>query len=81
MALHAFTAGEKSFTHWLGVVPFLTQDAGRTLDYMWSIQNSERLSFLILREVGLALKLLIEVETSGLPVIRPKNPHCSPVPC
>ncbi len=27
---------------WLGVVPYLTQDAiGRTLDYMSSIQNSE----------------------------------------
>jgi methyltransferase (TIGR00027 family) len=31
-----------SFFTWLGVVPYLTQDAvGRTLDYMSSIQNSE----------------------------------------
>jgi O-methyltransferase involved in polyketide biosynthesis len=30
------------FSTWLGVVPYLTQDAiGRTLDYMSSIQNSE----------------------------------------
>ena len=31
-----------AFFTWLGVVPYLTQDAiGRTLDYMSSIQNSE----------------------------------------
>ncbi len=31
-----------AFVTWLGVVPYLTQDAiGRTLDYMSSIQNSE----------------------------------------
>jgi O-methyltransferase involved in polyketide biosynthesis len=31
-----------AFFTWLGVVPYLTQDAiGGTLDYMSSIQNSE----------------------------------------
>jgi methyltransferase (TIGR00027 family) len=37
-----FQQNPPTFFTWLGVVPYLTQDAiGRTLDYMWSIQNSE----------------------------------------
>jgi len=37
-----FQQNSPSFFTWLGVVPYLTQDAiGRTLDYMSSIQNSE----------------------------------------
>jgi hypothetical protein len=36
------SAEPPAFFTWLGVVPYLTQDAiGRTLDYMSSIQNSE----------------------------------------
>jgi O-methyltransferase involved in polyketide biosynthesis len=38
----AFNQNSPAFFTWLGVVPYLTQDAiGRTLDYMSSIQNSE----------------------------------------
>ena len=38
----AFNRTRPRFFTWLGVVPYLTQDAiGRTLDYMSSIQNSE----------------------------------------
>ena len=38
----AFEQNSPAFFTWLGVVPYLTQDAiGRTLDYMSSIQNSE----------------------------------------
>jgi methyltransferase (TIGR00027 family) len=37
-----FQQSSPAFFTWLGVVPYLTQDAiGRTLDYMSSIQNSE----------------------------------------
>jgi methyltransferase (TIGR00027 family) len=37
-----FQQNSPAFFNWLGVVPYLTQDAiGRTLDYMSSIQNSE----------------------------------------
>ena len=37
-----FDENSPAFFTWLGVVPYLTQDAiGRTLDYMSSIQNSE----------------------------------------
>ncbi len=37
-----FHQNSPAFFTWLGVVPYLTQDAiGRTLDYMSSIQNSE----------------------------------------
>src|ERR1700689_772503 len=37
-----FQENSPAFFTWLGVVPYLTQDAiGRTLDYMSSIQNSE----------------------------------------
>ncbi|HEV3481428.1 MAG TPA: class I SAM-dependent methyltransferase, partial [Candidatus Acidoferrales bacterium] len=37
-----FQQRSSAFFTWLGVVPYLTQDAiGRTLDYMSSIQNSE----------------------------------------
>ena len=37
-----FKQNAPAFFIWLGVVPYLTQDAiGRTLDYMASIQNSE----------------------------------------
>jgi methyltransferase (TIGR00027 family) len=37
-----FQQHSPAFFTWLGVVPYLTQDAiGRTLDYMASIQNSE----------------------------------------
>jgi methyltransferase (TIGR00027 family) len=37
-----FQQNAPAFFIWLGVVPYLTQDAiGRTLDYMSSIQNSE----------------------------------------
>src|SRR5579864_8339740 len=37
-----FRQNSPAFFTWLGVVPYLTQDAiGRTLDYMSSIQNSE----------------------------------------
>jgi methyltransferase (TIGR00027 family) len=37
-----FQRNSPAFFTWLGVVPYLTQDAiGRTLDYMSSIQNSE----------------------------------------
>ncbi len=38
----SFQQNSPAFFTWLGVVPYLTQDAiGRTLDYMSSIQNSE----------------------------------------
>jgi methyltransferase (TIGR00027 family) len=37
-----FQQNSSAFFTWLGVVPYLTEDAvGRTLDYMASIQNSE----------------------------------------
>jgi methyltransferase (TIGR00027 family) len=37
-----FQQNSPAFFTWLGVVPYLTQDAiGRTLDYMSSIKNSE----------------------------------------
>ncbi len=37
-----FHQNSPAFFTWLGVVPYLTQDAiGLTLDYMLSIQNSE----------------------------------------
>jgi len=37
-----FQQNSPAFFTWLGVVPYLTQDAvGRTLDYMSSIQDSE----------------------------------------
>jgi methyltransferase (TIGR00027 family) len=37
-----FQQNSPAFFTWLGVVPYLTEDAiGRTLDYMLSIQNSE----------------------------------------
>jgi len=37
-----FQENSPAFFTWLGVVPYLTQDAiGRTLDYMASVQNSE----------------------------------------
>ena len=37
-----FQQTSRAFFTWLGVVPYLTEDAiGRTLDYMSSIQNSE----------------------------------------
>ena len=38
----AFEQNSPAFFTWLGVVPYLTEDAiGRTLDFMASIQNSE----------------------------------------
>jgi O-methyltransferase involved in polyketide biosynthesis len=37
-----FQQNSPAFFAWLGVVPYLTEDAiGRTLDYMSSIQNAE----------------------------------------
>jgi methyltransferase (TIGR00027 family) len=42
LAAAGFRETSPAFFTWLGVVPYLTQDAiGRTLDYMSSIQNSE----------------------------------------
>ena len=42
LAAAGFQQNEPAFFTWLGVVPYLTQDAiGRTLDYISSIQNSE----------------------------------------
>src|ERR1700690_1110976 len=42
LAAAAFQQTSPAFFTWLGVVPYLTQDAiSRTLDYMSSIQNSE----------------------------------------
>ncbi|MGP8227072.1 MAG: class I SAM-dependent methyltransferase, partial [Terracidiphilus sp.] len=42
LAAAGFQQSSPAFFTWLGVVPYLTQDAiGRTLDYMTSIQNSE----------------------------------------
>jgi len=42
LAAAGFQHNSPAFFTWLGVVPYLTQDAiGRTLDYMSSIQNSE----------------------------------------
>ncbi len=42
LAAAGFQQNSPTFFTWLGVVPYLTQDAiGRTLDYMSSIQNSE----------------------------------------
>jgi len=42
LAAAGFQQNSPAFFTWLGVVPYLTQDAiGRTLDYMSSIQNSE----------------------------------------
>src|SRR5580698_8669954 len=42
LAAEDFQQNSPAFFTWLGVVPYLTQDAiGRTLDYMSSIQNSE----------------------------------------
>ncbi len=42
LAAASFQQNSPAFFTWLGVVPYLTQDAiGRTLDYMSSIQNSE----------------------------------------
>jgi len=42
LAAAGFQQDSPAFFTWLGVVPYLTQDAiGRTLDYMSSIQNSE----------------------------------------
>jgi methyltransferase (TIGR00027 family) len=42
LAAAGFQQSSPAFFTWLGVVPYLTQDAiGRTLDYMSSIQNSE----------------------------------------
>jgi methyltransferase (TIGR00027 family) len=42
LAAAGFEQNSPAFFTWLGVVPYLTEDAiGRTLDYMSSIQNSE----------------------------------------
>ena len=42
LAAAGFQQDSPAFFTWLGVVPYLTQDAiGRTLDYIASIQNSE----------------------------------------
>jgi methyltransferase (TIGR00027 family) len=42
LAAAGFRQNSPAFFTWLGVVPYLTEDAiGRTLDYMSSIQNSE----------------------------------------
>jgi methyltransferase (TIGR00027 family) len=42
LAAAGFQQNTPAFFTWLGVVPYLTQDAiGRTLDYISSIQNSE----------------------------------------
>jgi O-methyltransferase involved in polyketide biosynthesis len=42
LAAAGFQRKSPAFFTWLGVVPYLTQDAiGRTLDYISSIQNSE----------------------------------------
>jgi methyltransferase (TIGR00027 family) len=42
LAAAGFQQDSPAFFTWLGVVPYLTQDAiGRTLDYISSIQNSE----------------------------------------
>ena len=42
LAAAGFQQNSPAFFTWLGVVPYLTQDAiGRTLDYMASIQNSD----------------------------------------
>jgi methyltransferase (TIGR00027 family) len=42
LAAAGFQRNSPAFFTWLGVVPYLTQDAiGRTLDYISSIQNSE----------------------------------------
>jgi methyltransferase (TIGR00027 family) len=42
LAAAEFQQNSPAFFTWLGVVPYLTQDAiGRTLDYMTSIQDSE----------------------------------------
>jgi methyltransferase (TIGR00027 family) len=42
LVVAGFQQNSPAFFTWLGVVPYLTQDAiGRTLDYMSSIQNSE----------------------------------------
>jgi len=42
LATAGFQQNAPAFFTWLGVVPYLTQDAvGRTLDYMSSIQDSE----------------------------------------
>jgi methyltransferase (TIGR00027 family) len=42
LAAAGFEQNSPAFFTWLGVVPYLTQDAiGRTLDYISSIQNSE----------------------------------------
>ncbi len=42
LAAAGFQENSPAFFTWLGVVPYLTEDAiGRTLDYMSSIQNSE----------------------------------------
>jgi O-methyltransferase involved in polyketide biosynthesis len=42
LAAAGFQQNSPAFFTWLGVVPYLTQDAiGSTLDYMASIQNSE----------------------------------------
>ena len=42
LAAAGFQQTSPAFFTWLGVVPYLTEDAiGRTLDYMSSIQNSE----------------------------------------
>jgi methyltransferase (TIGR00027 family) len=42
LAAAGFQQNSPAFFTWLGVVPYLTEDAiGRTLDYMSSIQNSE----------------------------------------
>jgi methyltransferase (TIGR00027 family) len=42
LATAGFQPNSPAFFTWLGVVPYLTQDAiGRTLDYISSIQNSE----------------------------------------
>jgi methyltransferase (TIGR00027 family) len=42
LAVAGFQQNSPAFFTWLGVVPYLTQDAiGRTLAYMSSIQNSE----------------------------------------
>ena len=42
LAAAGFQRKSPAFFSWLGVVPYLTQDAiGRTLDYMSSIQGSE----------------------------------------
>ena len=42
LAAAGFQQNSPAFFTWLGVVPYLTQDAiDRTLDYIWSIQNSQ----------------------------------------